>query len=1389
LLDISRASRLFYVNYDSLRTAVAPDMTASDMTMIYFEFDQHDSRYSTISSLLLYLLNSLAWHFWEPYRYTAMLTELEFLSQAHAWSLEDMFHLYSRFRGVFSPARRLTVFISCFDQCPLDQRQWFLKRVLEEQSHSENEDRVVISTSAQDGLGVPCFPDEARINLDECPALTSPSESLDEEIRLGLSSLTAKRPIYEDFRPQLEKLFEQCGDVPYLRGIILTWLSIHHRGKPRSEIADKISKLSPPTAENVVRVFITSLAPALRTRAETVFNWIKNAAEPWSPESMTEALAVRELDGGEPSFEDLDVQGTMSEIEEAFGGIIVLKNGDVQFSHASFYHVPEVGFEESGSEATARANSTMAETCLRYFQLSCAQETLAKLSLANLGSEGTIPWSTPLKSVMISHPRSSMAAYAIRFWHQHYKRSGKFRPRELVDDLFSNKKARAAWEVPFWLFSNPFTRMQQTYISTLPVLAMLGLEDLVEEKVRNERGRPTFEKDCWYAITEAARAGRKAMVQQLLAQVAVDKEELQVALHWGAGRGDAGVVNVLLGKIPNLETFRWADIHLMHQAAAAGLDDLLAAMLLSGCDVNKTGDVYFGAPPALIAVWRKRISTLEFLLSSEYKPDLITKHAYAYSDETPLMAAIDRGGHPRLIEVLVQGGAKLEIEDEANGPDDGAFTLVQRAARARNHGAIDTLIKAGADFKRGDSFNGPPLFMAASVGSHECVRVLLAHGADPNAESKEETALHKAVGGNHIGVTRQLLTHDPKPDMDKTPPDQEKLLLRAVRTQNVELVSLLVDHGAEIDYLDSHANGFAKTPLSVACALGYLEIAKLLLAKGADINYTGPEGASDSPLLGALNDGEMEVAKYLLQDEAIDVKRAAADGTTALHLACDADLISELLKRGVPIDGHSIHFGTTLHRAALRNMPEWIEVLLANDPKADVDYLYGKDAWDGSLVGLTPLQLACQSNHLEAIRSLLKGGADPRFKNKNGDDAVDILIQTGSDSDDALECLRLLLSAPYSVPVDQVGNQGRTRLHGIQERTPVSVVQLLVEGNAPLDLPNQEGHSPLSVAVSLGNESVAKYLVKEGASVKRYGPSFGSILHLAVKRGDLDMTKFLLDSGADPEAVDPEYGESLLYTALARGFADSGDMNTMVRYLVDEAKVPINKHGGALFSYPIICAANLARISYMHGGRLLKFLIRRKAQVDVADSQGRRAVHVASACMSDEPIRVLVRAGADIDVEDAMGRKPIHFATSSWSDDTLLYLMAAYKATDRDINQADHDKWTPLMWAVSSGNMADLSVYSNTDLWARGRGPDGTDEWSALKLMKFYGYASWRMEDLLTEMKRIKPDDETVKCVDSDFREVEVGHLKNEKCGSCFIVSYNPTPLFLFSTFNLNTSN
>ncbi|RYP78211.1 hypothetical protein DL771_000688 [Monosporascus sp. 5C6A] len=1349
-VDISEVSRLFYASYNN--SMLVKSGRRPDKTIVYFEFDERDSRYNTVSSMLTYLVNVISWRFMLDCD-VAIEQELTFLNGTRSWSLEDLYHLYTTFGG-FPIANELVIFIGCFDQCPKDERQWFLERVLEGHSYSEDRYGMILSTSTRDGLAVDSFPDKACINLDNCPAIGESSGRLTEELRLRLVGLIERRPIYKSFRPQLESLLKECGVSPYLGHIILTWLGNCHRGKPKSQVADKINKISPVTAENIVQVFISCLAPWLQPRARNVFNWVKHASEPWSPESLVEALAVYESRDEEPSFNDLDVEGTMSDIEETFCGIITVKNRDVKFSHLSFYHVPEVGIEGSAEERAAKVNCAIAETCLRYFQFKDTRQRLAELPPENL--EGG-PWETSLDASVVSNPRTSMAEYAVRFWPQHYKASGHFKPSTLVHKLFASKEARARWEVPFWLLSNPFTRIQRSYISTLPILVMLGIEDLVDVRVKSEKDQSSWEKDCWFAMTEAVRAGNKKIVQQLLEQVTVDEEELQTALFWAAAQGNGDVLNILVEKIPNLETFQWPE-NIVYRAAAAGLDSLLAATLLSGCDINKTSS-YWGASSVQIAVWRNRVSTIELLLNAEPKPDLTVRDI----DGDTAVAAASEKGNPRLIELLLQAGASLEVRN------DWGYGPVQRAVVCCRHKVLDLLIKAGADFKSGKKEHDappnlrPPVVIAADNGLRECVRVLLNHKADPNVECATGTALYRAVAGNHADVAQLLLEHEPKPDMEVTPSDQDMLLIRAVCTGNTELVSLLIKHGAKVDFVDP--NGvFCKTPLSRACKEGNLETVKLLLKNKADINYTG--GASDTPLFTALYENQVKVANYLLQDENVDVKWTAHDGMGSLHAAIDEPgIIPELLKRGVPIDGHSV-YGTPLHMAARHGYTKSVKALLENDPKPDLDYVYGDDGYIPSEIGCTPLQLACMHFESECVKLLLGAGANPKFKNKNGDDAVDILLRTEADSKDARECLKLLLSKPYKVPVDQVNEQGQTRLHNIREKTPISTVQLLIEAKAPLDKQDLDGYTPLAVAISKGNEGVAKYLIEQGASPNGFGPGFGSILHLAVTSGALDLVKLLVNSGADCEMVDPEYGESLLYTAL--GIGGDSKLTRMVRYLVDEVKVPVNKLGGQL-GYPIIRAADMTRTNHTMGSKMLKFLIRRKAQLNVADSQGRRAVHLACTSSYDSGIKTLVEAGAEIDVKDKFGRMPIHFAASSSYENCIEYILDKFK--DTDVNVADRDNWTPLLWAARSGDSGTIAklIARNANVWVRGRAYDATAEWSALKLMNFANNHTWLRGELEPkERTRVNPDGEKEEW-DDYFHKIRTGHRKEASCKSCLV--------------------
>lgn len=1348
LVDVKEISRLFYLNYDSKHGLIN-----AEKSILYFEFDKWDSRYNDISSMLTYFINTIIWHFWDKIPQEVILQELNFLSDSRGWSLKDLYHLYTLLRRHAS--HQLTFFICGFDQCPEDQRRWFLERILEEQSYSEAEYRLILSSSTREDLAIKNFPDAVRINVDDCPAISTLTGEFGTAVETAVMNLVNKRPIYREFQQKLEMLLRGGVHAPYLGHVILTWLENYPHGRPKSEIASRINKLLPLTAENVVHVIVSSLTHELRGRAENVFNWVKNALEPWSAKSLAEALAVFYFPDQEPCFIELHTDVFMKEIAVSLCGIIIVKGNDVKFSHPSFYLVPELGVEGSDEERTAKVNSTMAEACLNYLQFEHVQNTITE-SCSEIfeGSE----WKTPLDAVVISHSRASMTEYAVRFWPRHYEASGPLKPRQLLFNFFANKKARGCWETFLWLLSNPFTRPERGYISCLPMFARLGLEDLIDEITKTEIGQSTFEKDCWFAITEAARAGRSDTVRKLLQHVSADEEELQTALDVGAGNGNPDTLSFLVEKIPSLELFQWPK-HLFHRASAIGLDDLLTLMLQSGYDINELSSFYQSSS-VILATWRNCVSSVEILLKSEYKADLSIKDT---SGDNPLTCAVHKG-NPLMIQMILEAGGNL-----AHISDRGQ-TLTQLAVGNCQHKAAEILIRAGADFNSGEKDDiqkthlRSPLILAAEQGALECARILLKYGADPVISCASVTALYGAVANNNIEIVRLLLEQERKPDLDAHPPEDLMLLMRAIDTENVDLVSMLIEYGAEVNFVDPNGGGYG-TPLSRACCIGNLDIVKLLLEKNADINYTG--GLSNTPLLAAIFYNNHELATYLLQDERIDVHRAGDNGVNALIAAHkDPELVRELLKKGASIDHYS-SWGTVLHCAASR-WPKTVKVLLEHDSKPDLERLCGDDIEFKSEVGYTPLQIACQYHHLGCVELLLHAGANARFRNKNGMDALDILLQTNNYSNDLTNCLIWVLFKLEKAEADHVNTKGQTRMHMIKKRTPVSIVELLDKAKISLDRPDNDGYTPLAISIREGNMSVANYLIGRGASVNVFSPSFGSILHLAVTKGSVGLVRLLIDSGADCEAVDPKYGASLLYTALE--IEDSSELQTMVKYLVDEAKVPINKLGGEL-GYPFIKAADLTRTGDTIGVKMLKFLVRRKAQLNVTDIQGRRAVHLACTSRHADGIKSLAEAGAEVDVKDKFGRMPIHFAASVPSNSCFEYLLNTHK--HMNIDAADHDGWTPLLWAARSGDANTITrlIAKNANVWARGRACGVGGEWSALKLMNFSDLNT-ALREQLKPKERIRVNAEGEEEEWNDYlHECRVADKKNITCKSCLVVS------------------
>jgi cytohesin len=168
-------------------------------------------------------------------------------------------------------------------------------------------------------------------------------------------------------------------------------------------------------------------------------------------------------------------------------------------------------------------------------------------------------------------------------------------------------------------------------------------------------------------------------------------------------------------------------------------------------------------------------------------------------------------GNLDTVRSLVESGADVNASDEY-----GSGTLLNF-----DPGITTYLLSKGADPNAQTNENGASVLAGLCyVNQTECVRLLLAHGADPNRGRDEsmETPLHHALaGGADIEVIRLLIdagantNAKTKPGIcsynfyGSTPTRGETPLHRAAAFANIEVVQLLLQ--ADADRAAGDVNG------------------------------------------------------------------------------------------------------------------------------------------------------------------------------------------------------------------------------------------------------------------------------------------------------------------------------------------------------------------------------------------------------------------------------------------------------------------------------------------------------------------------------------------------------------------------------------------------------
>ncbi len=285
----------------------------------------------------------------------------------------------------------------------------------------------------------------------------------------------------------------------------------------------------------------------------------------------------------------------------------------------------------------------------------------------------------------------------------------------------------------------------------------------------------------------------------------------------------------------------------------------------------------------------------------------------------------------------------------------------------------------------------------------------------------------------------------------------------AVRRDDVNTVKLF--HFAGVD-IDLRSPDYNNTALWEAVDGGRYKVFHYLMDNGADINATGnvvggPTLIDQAPLTRAISRYHFDMAWKLLRNGAYAGINKEHEGTifatSPLSYALaypNAQLITELLKRGASVDDLHSYNRTPLIVASGYHHPGNIEILL----KAGAN-VRAQDTNNNTAL-LTHLSEGKVS--FDIVRLLVNAGADVNHKNGDGYTPIFYAVLNGNEY-----IARFLISKGAK----------------LNERLPENSIPWQYYNNASLHDAYGGGVTPLMIAAALGHTEIVKILLESGADV------------------------------------------------------------------------------------------------------------------------------------------------------------------------------------------------------------------------------------------------------------------------------------------------------------------
>jgi ankyrin len=499
-----------------------------------------------------------------------------------------------------------------------------------------------------------------------------------------------------------------------------------------------------------------------------------------------------------------------------------------------------------------------------------------------------------------------------------------------------------------------------------------------------------------------------------------------------------------------------------------------------------------------------------------------------------------------------------------------------------------------------------------------------------------------AMQGDRVAV-QSLLKQ--KADVNAPQPDGATAIQWAAYRNDGELADLLIKAGANV----KTANHDGATPLSLAAENGSAAMIEKLIEGGADPNERRPNG--ETALMMASRNGNIAAIKVLLDHKADVNAKESLRGTTALMWAAEQshpDAVKVLIEHGADLRATT----DPDTRNSRLNIAPSVQQRLNSAQGAGGLNAFARARAARARAGAGGGKAGASADDFD-LEAFFRG---PQVKDGGGLTPLAYAAREG-----CLECARVLVEA--GADVNELTLYGWSPLLVATQNRHYKLAEFLLDHGANPNLANKGGWTPLYLATDNRNIESGDYPVRR--------PDMDH----------LDYIKLLLDHGAN---VNARICGTQSTDKECKGDTTETRTNFTMQWLYEDGATPFLR------------AAQSGDIT------LMKLLLAKGADPKIATAHNDSALAVASGIgwvegvtyewspeQSVEAVKMCLDLGIDPNLADDQGRTALHGAAHKGRTDVIQLLvdhganLEAHDLGSRDtVNGAMKGlTWIPLDWA------------------------------------------------------------------------------------------------------------